>query len=104
MRKTNNDGASGEAPVRTAIYARVSTDKGQDTENQLVQLREYCTRQGWTITNEYVDQASGKTSERDAFKRLFEDASRRVFDIVLVWALDRFTREGVLETFEQSDG
>jgi DNA invertase Pin-like site-specific DNA recombinase len=48
----------------------------------------------------YIDQASGKTSERDSFKRLFEDASRRAFDVVLVWALDRFTREGVLETFE----
>jgi DNA invertase Pin-like site-specific DNA recombinase len=98
-RQTHN-GASSEAPIRTAIYARVSTTQSQDTENQLVQLRDYCTRQGWTITNEYIDQASGKTSERDAFKRLFEDASRRAFDIVLVWALDRLSREGVLETFE----
>ena len=100
MRKTNNNGASAEAPVRTAIYARVSTSQGQDTENQLIQLREYCTRQGWRITQEYIDQASGKTSDRDAFKRLFEDASRRMFDLVLVWSLDRFSREGVLETFE----
>jgi DNA invertase Pin-like site-specific DNA recombinase len=88
-----------ETPV--AIYARVSTaGNGQDTENQLMQLREYTTRQRWQIVGEYIDQASGKTSERDAFKRLFEDASRRAFDVVLVWALDRFTREGVLETFD----
>ena len=87
--------------MRVAIYARVSTkDKGQDTENQLVQLREYCKRQGWTVAGEYVDHISGKHANRDSFKRLFADASQRKFDLVLVWALDRFTREGVYETFE----
>ena len=87
--------------MKTAIYARVSTvDKGQDVENQLAQLREYCTRQTWTITEEYIDHASGKSANRDALKRLFHDAAQRRFDVVLVWALDRFTREGVLETFE----
>ena len=87
--------------MRTAIYARVSTkDKGQDTENQLHQLREYCARQGWPVVEEYIDHQSAKTGNRDAFKRLFEDASRRKFDVVVVWALDRFTREGVLETFQ----
>lgn len=84
-----------------AVYARVSTlDKGQDTENQLVQLREYCARSRWTIAEEYVDHESGKSGKRDAFQRLFADASKRKFDVVLVWALDRFTREGVYETFE----
>jgi hypothetical protein len=47
-----------------------------------------------------VDQSSGKSGDRDAFRRLFEDASRRMFDRVVVWVLDHFTREGVLETFE----
>ena len=94
------NGASSEVPMRVAIYARVSTTQGQDTENQLAQLRDYATRQKWTVVQEYVDYATGKHSDRDAFKKLFEDASRRAFDIVLVWALDRFTREGVLETFE----
>jgi DNA invertase Pin-like site-specific DNA recombinase len=86
--------------VKAAIYARVSTkDKGQDTDNQLFQLREYCARQSWTVVEEYVDHESAKTGDRAAFRRLFTDASRRKFDVVLVWALDRFTREGVLETF-----
>jgi DNA invertase Pin-like site-specific DNA recombinase len=48
---------------------------------------------------EYIDRASGKTAQRDAFKDLFAAASRREFGVVLVWALDRFTREGVTETF-----
>jgi DNA invertase Pin-like site-specific DNA recombinase len=84
---------------RVALYARVSTrDKGQDTENQLAQLREFCQRQGWAIAHEYVDRATGKNSDRVQFQRLFDDASRRRFDLVLFWSLDRFSREGVLET------
>jgi DNA invertase Pin-like site-specific DNA recombinase len=96
--KHNNNGAG----TRVALYARCSTTgTGQDTENQLAQLREYVARQhGWTITQEYVDYATGKHSDRDAFKQLFADSSKRLCDLVLVWALDRFTREGVLETFE----
>ena len=86
--------------MRAAIYARVSkSDGSQDPANQLAELREYCTRQGWDVEREYTDQATGKTASRDAFKELLTAASRRRFDVVLVWALDRFTREGVLETF-----
>jgi len=86
--------------TRVALYARVSTqDKGQDTENQLFQLREYCQRQNWTIAAEYIDHFTGTKSGRDEFQAMFRDASRRKFELVLVWALDRFTREGVPETF-----
>jgi DNA invertase Pin-like site-specific DNA recombinase len=49
---------------------------------------------------EYVDRASGKTADRPQFRKLFEDASRRQFDLVLFWSLDRFSREGVLETLQ----
>lgn len=85
--------------MKVAIYARVSTkDKGQDTENQLVELRRYAVTQNWEIT-EYIDHATGKHADREAFQRMFEDASRRKFGVVLVWALDRLSREGVLETF-----
>jgi DNA invertase Pin-like site-specific DNA recombinase len=86
--------------TRVAIYARVSTtDKKQDVENQLFQLREYCLRQNWLIVEEFVDHMSGKTAARPSFERMFSFASRRQFDVVLVWALDRFTREGVGQTF-----
>jgi DNA invertase Pin-like site-specific DNA recombinase len=85
--------------MRTALYARVSTkDKGQDTENQLVQLREFARVQGWTVTSEYVDRVTGKHSDREQFQRMFQDASQRKFDTVLFWSLDRFSREGVRET------
>lgn len=85
--------------MRVALYARVSTkDKGQDNENQLVQLREFARTQGWTIVGEFVDRSTGKHSDREEFQRLFKGASQRSFDSVLFWSLDRFSREGVLET------
>lgn len=85
--------------MRVALYARVSTkDKGQDTENQLIQLRTFAATQGWTVSSEYVDQASGKRSDREQFQKMFDDASRREFDILLIWSLDRFSREGTVGT------
>jgi len=84
---------------QVAIYARVSTkDKGQEVANQLRQLRDYCLKQGWEIVNEYVDRASGKRSDREQFSAMFDAASRHEFDCVLFWSLDRFSREGTLET------
>jgi DNA invertase Pin-like site-specific DNA recombinase len=87
--------------TRVAVYSRVSTrDKGQDTENQMRQLREFCQRQGYVIAREYVDHASGKRGDRDAFVEMFSAASRHEFNVVLFWALDRFSREGVFETLQ----
>ena len=85
--------------MKIALYARVSKRTGtQDTENQLVQLREFAKSQNWTVVHEYVDRTTGKHSDREQFQRLFADASQRRFDLVLFWSLDRFSREGVLET------
>jgi len=87
--------------MKTALYARVSTrDKGQDVENQLVQLRDFCQRSGWTLVREYVDQASAKTAKRPQFQAMLTGAARKEFDLVLFWSLDRFSREGVLETLQ----
>jgi DNA invertase Pin-like site-specific DNA recombinase len=87
--------------MRVALYARVSTaDKGQETENQLAQLRQFCDRKGWTIVREYVDHLSARTAKRPQFQALFQDARVCLFDLVLFWSLDRFSREGVLETLQ----
>ena len=87
--------------MKIALYARVSTkDKGQETENQLVQLREFAAKQGWQITREYIDRETGGTSDRAQFQAMFAEASRRKFDLVLFWSLDRLSREGVLETLQ----
>ena len=87
--------------MNAALYARVSTkDKGQDVSNQLRQLREFCRKQGWEIVAEYIDRASGKHSDRERFQAMFAAASRREFDLVLFWSLDRFSREGTVETLQ----
>jgi DNA invertase Pin-like site-specific DNA recombinase len=84
--------------MRVAIYARVSTkDKGQDTENQLHQLREFAERHG-TIYKVYTDQESGGKTERAEFKTLLLEAYQKKFDLVVFWRLDRFSREGALAT------
>lgn len=91
--------------MRAAIYARVSTkDKGQDTENQLAQLREFAQKQDWTVSHEYIDHETGSTSDREQFQAMFRDASRRKFDVALFWSLDRLSREGVLETLQHLNG
>jgi DNA invertase Pin-like site-specific DNA recombinase len=82
--------------MKVAIYARVSTkDKGQEVENQLRQLREFAAVQGWTVYREFIDHETAKTDEGAEFQAMFTDASQRKFDMLLFWALDRLTREGV---------
>jgi DNA invertase Pin-like site-specific DNA recombinase len=86
--------------VKVVIYARVSTkDKGQDTENQLRELREFAESSGWVIVKEYIDHASGKNGDRDQLQAMMNDATRRKLKGLLVWALDRLTREGIEQTF-----
>lgn len=85
--------------ITVAIYSRVSTKgKGQDNENQLLVLREYCQKMDYHIYKEYVDQESGGTSNRLAFTQMFADAAKHKFDMVLFWGLDRFSREGTRKT------
>jgi DNA invertase Pin-like site-specific DNA recombinase len=87
--------------MRVAIYARVSTDdKGQDPENQLCELRAWCSNSGHAIVQEYIDRQSGRrgADKRQQFAALLGAAARRKFDCVLFWALDRFSREGMAQT------
>jgi DNA invertase Pin-like site-specific DNA recombinase len=87
--------------MRIALYARVSTrDKGQDTENQRQQLREFAKRNGWAVVHEYVDRMSGKTAKRPQFQEMMQAARQREFDMLLFWSLDRLSREGVLATLQ----
>jgi len=82
-----------------ALYARVSTKDGrQDTENQLIALREFAEKQGWQVVGEYVDHETGGTSKRRHFQAMFADAAGGKFDLLLFWSLDRFSREGVSAT------
>ena len=63
-----------------------------------MQLRAFAKTQRWNIVHEYVDKASGKRGDREHFKKMFTAASRREFDVLLFWSLDRLSREGTVET------
>jgi DNA invertase Pin-like site-specific DNA recombinase len=79
---------------RVAIYARVSTD-GQTCENQLQALREAASRSGWIVTAEFVDHgvsgARGR-EQRPQFDAMLKAATRREFDLVAAWSVDRLGR------------
>lgn len=78
--------------MRAAIYARVSTKgKGQTTDLQVSECGEYCKRQGWE-TELYEDAASGAPRKRPGLDRLMKAATLKMFDVVVVWKLDRFSR------------
>jgi DNA invertase Pin-like site-specific DNA recombinase len=85
--------------MKVALYARVSTKDGrQDTDNQLRQLRAFAVTQECVVIHEYVDHASGKHGDREQFQSMFAAASKREFDCLLFWSLDRLSREGTVET------
>jgi DNA invertase Pin-like site-specific DNA recombinase len=79
---------------RAAIYIRVSTD-GQTVDNQRLELEQAAERAGWDIVGIYDDNGvSGAKSRehREAFDRLCKDATRRKFDVVMSWSVDRLGR------------
>jgi putative DNA-invertase from lambdoid prophage Rac len=82
--------------MKAALYLRVSTTE-QDTANQLPALEEYAKRRGFEVVQTYSEnETAWKNGHQAELARLFEDARRGKFDVVLVWALDRLSREGAL--------
>jgi DNA invertase Pin-like site-specific DNA recombinase len=87
--------------MRIALYSRVSTtDKGQTTENQSLQLRANCEARSETVVLEEHDYLSGTKRFRPGLERIFAAAERREFDVLVVWSLDRLTREGAFRALE----
>jgi len=85
--------------MQAALYARVSkNDESQDPQNQLAPLRDFAKALGCDVVGEYIDLASGGSSDRAQFRMMLSDADKHKFDLVLVWALDRFSREGIRNT------
>jgi len=79
---------------RAALYVRVSTD-AQTVENQIRELRQVAGRRGWDVVEVYSDPgisgAKGRNG-RPGLDSMLKDASRRKFDIVMAWAIDRVGR------------
>jgi DNA invertase Pin-like site-specific DNA recombinase len=89
---------------RAAIYLRVSTT-GQTVENQRRELEQIAERRGWTVAEVYEDAGISGAKGRDqrpGFDQMLKDASRRKFDVVMAWAIDRMGRSlrDLLDTIE----
>lgn len=89
---------------RAALYLRVSTD-GQTTENQRMALERLCEQRGWEVVEIYADNGiSGSKGRKDRprLDAMLREASRRRFDVVVTWAIDRLGRSmtDLLNTLE----
>ena len=83
--------------MRVVVYARYS-DPNQREESIEGQLREcgtFAERKGYTVIKTYIDRAiSGKKADnRPEFMQMIDDSRQRGFDAVIVWKIDRFSRD-----------
>ena len=82
--------------MKVCIYSRVSTG-GQDTKNQSVVLTDWAIQRGYEVVKVYTEEESAwRNGHQRELAKLIIDARRRIFQAVLVWALDRLSREGAL--------
>ncbi len=88
--------------VKAGLYARVSKAE-QTSRNQISELRDYCTRQGWEIHHEYVDEDVRGSDPKPELERLLRDAHERRFDVMLAWSLDRVSRRGAQDALDLLD-
>ncbi len=79
--------------MKVAIFVRVSSQH-QTTENQLLDLYEICERNDWTVVEEYNETVSGTkgVDDRKELNRLLKDASRKKFEKLVIWSVDRLGR------------
>ncbi len=82
--------------MKSVIYARYSSDnqREESIEGQIRECTEYAVRNDITILSSYIDRAlSARTADRPEFQRMIADSEKGLFDVVLVWKLDRFSRD-----------
>ena len=77
--------------MKCAIYARVSTDE-QNPMHQVDELKKYAFNQNYNVHKVYIDEISGTKDSRPALNDLMFDARKDLFDVVIVWKLDRLGR------------
>ena len=81
--------------MKAVIYARYSSDnqREESIEGQIRECTEYAKYNDMEIVGQYIDRAfSAKTDDRPDFQRMIADSAKKLFDVVLVWKLDRFAR------------
>ncbi len=82
--------------MNAVIYARYSSDRQREEsiEGQLRECSDYAMKNNLTLLGTYVDRAlSARTADRPDFQRMIADSAKGLFDVVLVWKLDRFSRD-----------
>lgn len=82
--------------MNAVIYARYSSygQQEQSIEGQLRDCYAYAQREGHTVIGEYIDRAiSGRSDDRPDFQRMIADATSKQFQAIIVWKLDRFSRD-----------
>ena len=81
--------------MTAVIYASYSSDnqREESIEGQIRECTAYAEKNGFTVVKHYIDRAiSAKTDNRPEFQQMIKDSDKKLFDIVLVWKLDRFAR------------
>jgi len=81
--------------MNVVIYARYSSEKqtDQSIDGQLKVCHAYAKSNGYTVVEEYIDKAlTGKSDNRPEFQRMISDSNKKHFQGVLVYQLDRFSR------------
>jgi len=86
-----------ETQVRAALYLRVSTaeqaQEGYSIDAQRERLKAYCLSQDWKVAGIYEDAGyTGGNMNRPQLIRLKEDIPKKLFDVILVYKLDRLSR------------
>ena len=91
--------------MKIAIYVRVSMEESdknnkrfQNPENQIRPLKDFCKAMNYEIYKIYSDKMSGANPSRPNFRKMMQDAMLHRFSGILVWKLDRFSREGIIPT------
>jgi len=81
--------------MKAVIYARYSSDnqREESIEGQLRECTAFAEKSGFTVLQHYIDRAfSAKTDNRPEFQHMIKDSDKRLFDVIIVWKLDRFSR------------
>ena len=81
--------------MKAVIYARYSSDnqREESIEGQIRECTAFAEKNGMTVLKHYIDRAySAKTDDRPQFQQMVKDSDKHLFDVILVWKLDRFAR------------
>lgn len=86
--------------TKAAIWVRVSTTE-QEAENQLIRLSEYASTQEWEVVWHYhVEESAWRGAHLKWLTTVYEDARAGKFKVLLVWSIDRLSRQGIGAIFQ----